>query len=280
MKILIPFSIGIIIAYLLYSTVGWWGFLIIFPWIGFSISFGMHIQSRLSKDKPGFGRRITLLMIMPLLLLFVPIVNHENFQLEGVFLFILSGFIGKGVIHYAVAKLFGPLIWGRGFCGWACWTAAVLEWLPIEKGEKIPSNLKHLRWIALIISLALPIILVFFLNYNVFENYLYKMEMTWMFIGNGIYYAIAIPLAFILKDRRAFCKVVCPVSLVMKPTSALSLIKVKPSGKECIKCGKCSDICPMDIDVMFYISQGKKVRNTECILCGECRTVCPIGAIK
>lgn len=33
-------------------------------------------------------------------------------------------------IHYAVAKIFGPLIFGRGWCGYACWTAMVLDFLP------------------------------------------------------------------------------------------------------------------------------------------------------
>jgi len=124
MTIFIPFLIGVGVAALLYITVGWWGFLAIFPWIGFSISFGIFIRRKLPSARKNIGRRISLLMILPMLLFFVPIVNHENFQLEGVALLICAGFLGKGVIHLAVAKVFGPLVWGRGFCGWACWTAA------------------------------------------------------------------------------------------------------------------------------------------------------------
>jgi len=48
---------------------------------------------------------------MPVLLFFVPIINNENFQLEGVVLIVLVGFFLKGFIHYAIAKLFGPFIW-------------------------------------------------------------------------------------------------------------------------------------------------------------------------
>lgn len=190
------------------------------------------------------------------------------------------GFFFKGIIHFAVAKIFGPLIWGRGFCGWACWTAAVLEWLPIKKEGSIKPVYKKLRYLTLGISIIFPLILIFFFNYNVRSNYLSRSEMVWMFLGNGIYYLIGIPLAFILKDRRAFCKVACPVSLVMKVPSMFRLIKVSPSGKECIKCGKCNQKCPMDIDVMSYISQGSKVMDTECILCMECSQNCPVGAIE
>ncbi len=280
MTLIIPFLIGCAVAALLYFTVGWWGFLAIFPWIGLSISMGIFIQRSLPPLRKNLGRRIALLMILPMLLLFVPIINHENFQLEGIVLLILAGFLGKGVIHLAIAKVFGPLIWGRGFCGWACWTAAVLEWLPIKKTGAIPRHFKNLRFAALAISLLLPVVLIFFLNYDVWHRYLYKKEMLWMFTGNAIYYALAIPLAFVLKDRRAFCKIVCPVSLIMKVPARISLIKMQPSGKECTECGACNKRCPMDIDVMSYIKAGEKVTDTECILCDECRFACPAGAIK
>lgn len=276
----IPIIIGLIIAISLYLTVGWWGFWIVFPGIGLAISVGIYLQIKLSPEKAELGRKISLILILPILLLFVPIINNENFQLEGVVLLLSIGFFSKGVIHYAIAKVFGPLIWGRGFCGWACWTAAILEWLPVKKEGRIKPGHKNLRYLTLAISILFPLILIFFLSYDVKSNYLSRSEMVWMFLGNGLYYLIGIPLAFILKDRRAFCKVACPASLVMKLPSKFSSIKIGPSGKECIKCGKCNKKCPMDIDVMSYISQGKKVADTECIYCTECAINCPVGAIK
>lgn len=276
----IPLIIGLIITISLYLTVGWWGFLIVFPGIGLAISIGIYLQSKLSPEKAGLGRKISLILILPILLLFVPIINNENFQLEGVVLLLSIGFFSKGVIHYAIAKVFGPLIWGRGFCGWACWTAAVLEWLPVKKEGSIKAEFKKLRYLSLGLTILLPLLLIFFLNYDVRTSYLHRNEMVWMFLGNAIYFLIGIPLAFILKDQRAFCKIVCPASLVMKLQSKISLIKISPSGKECIKCGKCNKKCPMDIDVMSYISQGKKVTDTECIHCSECSINCPVGAIK
>ena len=145
-KKILPLLIALSVSIILDLTVGWWGFWVIFPWIGFSISTGMIIKGILKGKKQILGRKIAILMILPCLLLFIPIVNNENFQLEGVFLIVMVGFFSKGFIHYAIAKLFGPLIWGRGFCGWACWTGAVLDWLPIRKSPKnLPKNLKHLN---------------------------------------------------------------------------------------------------------------------------------------
>ncbi|RPH33772.1 MAG: 4Fe-4S binding protein [Bacteroidales bacterium] len=136
-RISLPFLIGLSIAIILNTFLRWWGFWVIFPWIGFSISTGMLIRSMLKGKKRILGRKVAILMVLPCLLLFVPIVNSENFQLEGVALIVMIGFFGKGFIHYAIAKIFGPLIWGRGFCGWACWTAAILDWLPV-KSKKPP----------------------------------------------------------------------------------------------------------------------------------------------
>lgn len=277
---IIPLLIGLTVAAILYKTVGWWGFLVIFPWIGTSITIGSVLRTTLTGKMKLIGRKVALLMILPCLLFFVPIVNRENFQLEGVALLILVGYFSKGVIHYAIAKIFGPLIWGRGFCGWACWTAAILEWLPINGVQKQWNpKFKNLRYLSLAISLAIPIFLIFAMNYDVRNDYLWKSEMMWMFAGNIIYYLMAIPLAFILKDKRAFCKILCPVSIVMKPTTSICLIKIKPTGNKCIKCGSCNKGCPMGIDVMGYISNNKPVSNTECILCSDCKVVCPVKAI-
>lgn len=279
-KIILPLLIGLAVATLLYLTIGWWGFWVIFPWIGFSISTGMLVRSLLKGKKKIIGRKIAIIMILPCLLIFIPVVNNENFQLEGVVLIVLVGLFSKGFIHYAIAKIFGPIIWGRGFCGWACWTAAILDWLPITgTKKKINPKCKHLRFLTLAISVAIPAYMVFVLSYDVWGNYISQNEMIWMFTGNAVYYAFGIPLAFALNDKRAFCKYLCPVALIMIPPTKICIINIKPTGIECIECGACNKICPMDIDVMSYIKNGKKVNHPECILCTDCQVVCPVNAI-
>lgn len=280
MEKLIPLFIGVAVAAGLYITVGWWGFLVIFPWIGFSISLGSYIQSRLPKRRLDTGRKITILMILPALLFFVPVVNNENFQLEGIVLIMLIGYFNKGFIHLAVAKLFGPVIWGRGFCGWACWTAAVLDWLPVKEKRQIPPGLKNIRYLTLAISVLFPVFLVFYLNYDVRGSYLNKTEMIWMFSGSALYYLVGIPMAFAFGDKRAFCKIACPVAPIMKVPSSVSLIKIGPTGKKCIECSQCNRNCPMDVDVMSFISRGEKVKDTECVYCVKCVSACPAGAIR
>mgnify|MGYP002441214841 CR=1 FL=1 len=44
--------------------------------------------------------------------------------------------------------------------------------------------------------------------------------------GNVIYYISGIALAFALKDNRAFCKYLCPVTVFLKPMSYFSVLRV------------------------------------------------------
>jgi ferredoxin-type protein NapH len=281
---LIPFAIGLAVGALMFAMSRWWGFLLIFPWIGGWVSVGLFISASRSGIEKQLGRRVAILAIMPIFIFFIGVFGRENLQIEELVFCLGAGLFSGVVVHYAIAKVLGPLGFGRVFCGWACWHAAVFEWLPIRENKPIPKRLTHIRWIILIASVAAPLLL---LNSGYdFVNLHYKAstgrigQFVWFLIGNGVYFASGIVLAFVMKKKRAFCKVLCPVALVMKPGASLSSLRVEPTGEECTECGECDKNCPMDVPVMSYIRAGEKVRSTECILCETCKHVCPTGAIK
>lgn len=283
MKKLIPLAAGLAIGAFLYWRVGWWGFLVLFPWVGLSISVGHIIGAGARRPAaPGSGRRIAILCILPALLFFVPLVNRENFQIEGVVMLLTAAYFSKGVIHWAVAKVFGPLIWGRGFCGWACWIAAVLDWLPMGRAKPVPigGRLRALRYAVLAVSAGVALTAVYVLGYDVRGRYLGKEELAWMYASTVLYYFAAVPLAYLFSDRRAFCKILCPAAVVMKLPSTLALLRKRPSGLDCSGCGCCNRACPMDVDVRAAIASGNPVRDTECIHCGECAAACPERSIR
>ena len=285
----IPLLAGLVLGF----TLGWWGFLIIFPWIGGWITIGNLIGAKRKGKAKDLGRRISILMISPVFLIFLGVMQRENLQIEETVFYILfflaSGIFTRVLIHYAIAKIIGPFIWGRGFCGWACWTAAMLEWLPIKENQPVPIKYTRIRYLVFVVSILTPVLFVL-LGYDWFSNHIYedgKMMATgkpgafiWFLVGNGIYYLSAILLAFKFKKKRAFCKIACPVSLVMKAQTSIALVRISPSGKKCTTCKTCNVCCPMDVDVMSYISAGKKVSSSECILCRKCRHVCPQKAIR
>ena len=175
-------------------------------------------------------------------------------------------------IHYAVAKIFGPLVFGRGWCGYACWTAMVLDFLPYKVPQEPRRKIGWIRYITFSASLIFVAALFLAKVFNI------ERIMFWAFIvGNVAYYVTGIALAFALKDNRAFCKYICPITVFLKPMSYFSLFRVKCDTSKCISCGKCKRVCPMDVDVTD--NSRKRANGTECILCMECVRNCPKNAL-
>jgi polyferredoxin len=206
---------------------------------------------------------------------FLGVFKIENMQLEGFFFYLLSGFFSGSVIHYLVAKIFGPVLFGRGFCGWACWTAMALDFLPYKRNKtgRLTENWELMRYIHFGLSLLFVLIAWFLYQYR--PSPMSNSELAWLVGGNTFYFASAFILAFALKDNRAFCKYLCPITVLLKITSRFSFLKIEGDKENCTQCGVCNKACPMDINVMEYVNHGERVLSTECIFCLTCTTVCP-----
>ena len=90
------------------------------------------------------------------MLLYLGAISNENMQIEGFWYYLFLGVFEAATIHYAVAKIFGPLVFGRGWCGYACWTAMVLDFLPYKQPQKPrKKRLGFLRYVMFALSLAL-----------------------------------------------------------------------------------------------------------------------------
>ena len=239
-----------------------------FSYIGISIALGMFLFIRQYKH----ARRVVQLLVGTYMLVYLGLISRENMQIEGFWYYLFTGVFEAATIHYAVAKIFGPLIFGRGWCGYACWTAMVLDFLPYKVPE---SPRKKLGWIRYI-TFAASLIFVA----GLFLAGAGNMEkiMFWAFIvGNVLYYAVGIALAFAFRDNRAFCKYICPITVFLKPMSYFSLIRIKCDKEKCVSCGKCRKVCPMNVDMTD--NSRKRENGTECILCMECTKVCPKKAL-
>lgn len=281
-KLIVP---GVVL--LAFWGIALWGYLasgytkplIMFGYIGTSLGIGLGLYGVLPKRQKPLGRRLTLFMVGLFLLGFAIFLGHENSQLEGFFFGLLTGVVQMGVIHYLIAKLFGPLLFGRLWCGWACWTVMVLDLLPFKRpAGRLPGKWGWLRYLHFGLSLALVLALVYLVGFR--AGAAGTTAVTWFIIGNLAYYAIGIGLAYALKDNRAFCKYLCPVSVPLKITSRFSLLKIGGDAAKCNDCGACVKMCPMDIRIPEYIQAGQRVLSTECSLCQTCITVCAKDALK
>jgi ferredoxin-type protein NapH len=264
-----------------------WGFtasgyaqpLIMFGYIGTSLGVGLGLYGTLPRKHKPIGRRLTLFLVGLFLVGFAIFMGHENIQLEGAIFGLLTGVVQMGVIHYMIAKIFGPLLFGRMWCGWACWTVMVLDLLPFKRpAGRLPGRWGWVRYLHFALSLGLVLLLVFAIGFR--DGVTGTVAITWFIVGNLLYYAAGICLAYALKDNRAFCKYVCPVTVPLKITSRFSLLKIGQGSGQCNDCDACEKLCPMDVRVSDYILKGQRVLSTECSLCQTCISVCTQDALK
>lgn len=239
-----------------------------FSYIGLFLSLGLFLYGRNCK----YARHIVQLGVGLYMLVYLGLICNENMQIEGFWYYLFTGVFEAATIHYAVAKIFGPLIFGRGWCGYACWTAMVLDFLPYKVPKQPRKRIDWIRYLTFAASLIFVAALFLCRVGNL------ECIMFWSFlIGNVLYYAVGIALAFAFKDNRAFCKYICPITVFLKPMSYFALFRVKCDKSKCISCGKCKRVCPMDVDVTD--NSRKRKNGTECILCMECVKSCPKKAL-
>ena len=256
------------VAITLWLTKGNLFYLFNFSYIGMSISLGIFLFIK----KYRHARRVVQLLVGMYMLVYLGLICKENMQIEGFWYYLFTGVFEAATIHYAVAKIFGPLIFGRGWCGYACWTVMVLDFLPYKVPKQPRKQLGWIRYFTFAASLIF-VAALFFTHVGNIERIMFRA----FIIGNILYYAIGIILAFAFRDNRAFCKYICPIMVFLKPMSYFSLIRVKCDKEKCISCGKCKRICPMNVDLTD--NSRKRENGTECILCMECVKNCPKNAL-
>ena len=239
-----------------------------FSYIGISLALGMLLYARNYR----YARQMVQLLVGLYMLVYLGLICGENMQIEGFWYYLFTGVFEAATIHYAVAKIFGPLLFGRGWCGYACWTAMVLDFLPYKTPQQPRKSIGWIRYLVFAASLIF-VAALFLAQAGHIERIMF-----WAFIvGNAAYYAVGIVLAYRFRDNRAFCKYICPITVFLKPMSYFSLFRVTCDKEKCISCGKCKRVCPMEVDVTD--NSRKRKNGTECILCLECVKNCPKKAL-
>lgn len=267
-KIILIFLVFESVAISLYAFTKNIFYLLNFTYIGSCISVGGYLFVHNVK----YARNAVQFAVGLYMLVYLGIICRENMQIEGFWYYLFLGVFEAAVIHYLVAKIAGPIFFGRGWCGYACWTGMILDLLPYKIPQSERKNIGFIRYIVFIISLVF-VSLLFILNIENKNDIMFYA----FIIGNIIYYAVGIILAFKLKDNRAFCKYICPITVFLKPMTYFSMLRVKFNKEKCIDCKKCIKNCPMN--VVMTDNSRKRKNGTECILCGKCVKECPTKAL-
>ncbi|MEE4197294.1 MAG: 4Fe-4S dicluster domain-containing protein [Bacteroidales bacterium] len=277
---IITFLFFLVLGIVLWRSKGELFFLINFGYIGFAAAAGELIFGILPREKKMIGRKFSQLMIGLYMLGVLGFLGRENMQPEGFFFYLLAGTFSGPVLHYLIAKIGGTFLFGRGWCSWACWTTMVLDFFPWMKPRH--GRLKYwgmLRYFHFCISLLLVLVSWYVFEMKDFDKHS-GIALRWLIAGNLFYFSLAILLAVILKDNRAFCKYICPIPVFMKPGTRFSIWKIKIDKEKCTGCRLCEINCPMNVKLLSYMQNNQRIMSTECIACQQCVNTCPEGAIN
>ena len=215
---------------------------------------------------------------------FQAVLGDRNYK----FAFYLAGFF----------MFVGALI-GRFVCGWLCPFGLVqdlLHKIPFVKkiktfpGDKILRKLKYL--ILLVFVILLPLFLVDILGQGapyfckwicpagtleggiplVFANESLQAAVGWLYTWKLVILIVILVLSIII--YRPFCKYICPLGAVYSIFNPVSVFQYRLDKDNCIQCGKCANVCKMQVNPV------ENCNDLECIRCGLCKNVCPADAIS
>ncbi len=185
---------------------------------------------------------------------------------------------GLGV---AVTVLFGPVL-----CGWICPFGTFQEWLGRigkkifkkrfnrfvpKKVDKIARYLRYVVLVWVVVMTALSASLIF----QTYDPY-YALFSFWReevsIIGLVILGIIIVLSLFI---ERPFCKYACPYGALLGIFNKFRIFKIRRVASTCISCSKCTNACPMNIEV----EATEVVKSAQCISCMKCTSeaACPVA---
>lgn len=208
----------------------------------------------------------------------------------------VSGSMNFNFSFYVVGFLLAVgVLLGRSVCGYLCPFGLVQELMhkiPFPK-IKLWRGFLYIKYVVLVVFvILLPVVAT---NYMGIGNpafcqficpagtleagipLLLTHEELRQTIGNLFSLKMAILIVTIigcLMIYRFFCKVLCPLGVIYGLLNKISIYHLEVDHCKCVKCGKCSRVCKMDVDPV------KNPDSVECIRCGECAAECPKQAIS
>ena len=202
----------------------------------------------------------------------------------------MAGVLSGSMLVF-IALFLSGLFLGRAWCGWVCPAAGVAE-LSLGVNPK-PVNRKRLRIVRYSIFAVWfsVIVLGFVLAGGVMGIDPLRMTERGISVDEPVKYIIyyfVLLLIFVLDvaiGRRGACHSICWMSpfltagMWLGRKLRLPQLQIKAKTEACIDCKKCTQKCPMSIDVNTEVKQGA-VRSYDCVLCGECVGVCPKGVLS
>lgn len=176
-----------------------------------------------------------------------------------------------------IAALLLSIIINKSFCSHICPVGTVSELI-----SSIGKNFKIHKYLYYLLVSIKYLLLAFFanivllkLNVKMIENFLNTpynkiadAKMMHFFLNPSLttIYVMATLLVLTLLFNNFWCRFLCPYGALLGITATISPFKIVRNKEACIKCQKCTSVCPMSIEV----HKKNKIISPDCMGCFEC----------
>jgi ferredoxin len=202
-------------------------------------------------------------------------------SLQQVILFMLGNPVTFISMLWFVGLVFASYFFGKTWCGWLCHLGALQDvifrlsyrkWLTTAKSQRV---IKYIQ-IGLLLVLVVQLVITrsnIFIKYDPFKvaYNLFSSNIT------GYILLILLLLSSVL-IYRPFCRICCPVGLLLGWVSKIPGAKGLVIGGGCSNCKSCVRSCKQQ--AIHAVDGGIRINTEDCILCGECMYTCKKGLIS
>ncbi len=199
-----------------------------------------------------------------------------------------------GLYVLGFLTLVGSLV-GRLPCGWLCPFGLFQELIHQKKWVKfkLPRLLTHFRYLMLLLLvILLPLIIVdeFGLGQTWFCKWVcpagtFEAGLPLIILNKSLRSQIGflfswklailgLFILFMLFINRPFCRTTCPLGAIWGLFNRASLFQLLVNEESCLRCLKCQQVCPVEID------PATNPKSADCIRCLRCVDACQYGALS
>lgn len=198
------------------------------------------------------------------------VLEWTSFTTVLIFLLVFTFVFGRFFCGYACA--FGAV---------GDWIHLISAWIQKKLFRKvfaIPSKaVKVLQWLKYVVLVVILILCVLGQQQVVNENSPWTV-FSFLSAGNAVPDGKAIGIVLLILivcgmavQERFFCQFLCPMGAVFSLLPVIPLGQLTRNREQCLKgCSACARTCPVHLEL-----EENSARSGECIRCGKCSGICP-----
>ena len=186
-----------------------------------------------------------------------------------------------GSIVYLPGLIIITYFFGKVWCVWICQLGAIQELIHLPGGIKILQSQKSqkiMRYIRIVLLIVLVSQLII-TKTAIYEHYDPFKAIYNLIAANTITLILLIlVLLSSIFIYRPFCKVACPIGLILGWVSKIPGASIIGNNDSCTSCINCNSVCKIRA-----ITKDNKISvldNQECIACGDCLNSCKKISLK